>query len=96
MGTSAGGNLAAAVTLLNRDGARLPLRLQVLEVPVDRPHRQAHRPAALRSLGIPSVLARRELRSVARTYLPHPSDAKEPLASPLLASSHEGCRRRWC
>ena len=34
LGTSAGGNLAAAVTLMNRDRAGLPLRLQVLEVPV--------------------------------------------------------------
>ncbi len=70
MGTSAGGNLAAAVTLLNRDGARLPLRLQVLEVPVTDLTGRHIDLAALRSLGIPSVLARRELRSVARTYLP--------------------------
>ena len=46
--------------------------------------------AALRALGIPSVLVRRELRSVARTYLPHARNAKEPLASPLLAPSHAG------
>ena len=90
MGTSAGGNLAAAATLLNRDGAGLPLRLQVLEVPVTDLTGKHIDLAALRSLGIPSVLARRELRSVARTYLPHADNAKEPLASPLLASSHEG------
>jgi len=90
MGTSAGGNLAAAATLLNRDGAKLPVRLQVLEAPVTDLTGKHLDLAALRSLGIPSVLARRELRSVARTYLPHASNAKEPLASPLRAPSHEG------
>ena len=90
MGTSAGGNLAAAATLRNRDGAGLPVRLQVLEAPVTDLTGKHIDLAALRSLGIPSVLARRELRSVARTYLPRAGDAKEPLASPLLAPSHEG------
>ena len=44
-GTSAGGNIAAALTLMNRDRGRLPLRLQVLEVPVARPDRPAPRTA---------------------------------------------------
>jgi len=90
MGTSAGGNLAAAVTLLNRDGPGLPLRLQVLEAPVTDLTGKHIDLAALRALGIPSVLVRRELRSVARTYLPRARNAKEPSASPLLAPSHAG------
>ena len=45
---------------------------------------------ATRGLGIPRLLAVRELRSVARTYLARPADAREPYASPLRADSHEG------
>lgn len=89
-GTSAGANLAAAVTLMNRDRGRLPLRLQVLEVPVlDLTGRHLEL-SATRALGIPSLIALRELRSVVRTYLPKRSDARSPYASPLLAASHEG------
>ena len=90
MGTSAGGNIAAALTLMNRDRARLPIRLQVLEVPVTDLTGRHIDFTATRSLGIPRFLAMRELRSVAKTYLPHPRDAKKPYASPLLARSHAG------
>ena len=90
LGTSAGGNLAAAVTLLNRERAGLPLRLQILEVPVTDLTGRHIDLAATRALGIPSFMALRALRSVARTYLPHERDAKQPYASPLLASSHAG------
>ncbi|WP_243075879.1 alpha/beta hydrolase [Microbacterium sp. SS28] len=90
MGTSAGGNIAAAVTLLNRDRSALPLRLQVLEVPVTDLTGAHIDLAATRALGIPSFLARRELRSVVRTYLRKARDARTPYASPLLADSHEG------
>ncbi|WP_431798079.1 alpha/beta hydrolase fold domain-containing protein [Microbacterium kunmingense] len=91
LGTSAGANLAAAVTLINRDHPDpLPLRLQVLEVPVlDLTGRHLDL-RATRALGVPTVIALRELRSVARTYLPHRRAAREPLASPLCAASHEG------
>ncbi|GAA3212750.1 alpha/beta hydrolase [Microbacterium terregens] len=89
-GTSAGGSLAAALTLANRDRTRLPIRLQLLEVPVTDLTGGHLDLRATRALGIPSVIARRELRSVARTYLPQRSDARNPLASPLRASSHAG------
>jgi acetyl esterase len=89
-GISAGGNIAAAVTLANRDGRNVPLRLQLLEVPVvDLTGRHVDF-APVRAMGVPSVFAVREMRSVARTYLPHSSDARNPLASPLLAASHAG------
>lgn len=88
-GTSAGGAIAAAVTLMNRDRAKLPLRLQLLEVPVvDLTGRHIDL-RATRALGIPTFIARRELLSVARTYLPSLSDAREPYASPMRAASHQ-------
>jgi acetyl esterase len=86
LGTSAGGNLAAALTLVNRERAGHPLRLQVLEVPVvDLTGRHLDL-RATRALGIPRFLVVRELRSVARTYLPHRRSARQPHASPLRAS----------
>lgn len=89
-GTSAGANLATALTLVNRDGAGHPLRLQVLEVPVvDLTGRHLDL-RAMRGLGIPRFIALRELRSVASTYLADPRQAREAYASPLLAASHEG------
>lgn len=87
-GTSAGANVAAALTLLNRDRGRRPLRLQVLEVPVVDLTGRMLDLRATRALGVPNVLARRELRSVARTYLPRAELAREPYASPLRATSH--------
>ncbi|MGA7148953.1 MAG: alpha/beta hydrolase [Microbacterium sp.] len=89
-GVSAGGNIAAALTLINRDRAGYPLRLQVLEVPVVDLTGKHLDLRATRALGIPSVIALRELRSVVRTYLPEKSQARDPYASPLLAASHEG------
>jgi acetyl esterase len=90
VGTSAGGNIAAALTLMNRDRGGYPLRLQVLEVPVvDLTGRHLDM-RATRGLGIPRFIAMRELRSVASTYLTRPAHAREPYASPLLAASHEG------
>ena len=88
-GASAGGNIAAALTLANRDRGRYPLRLQVLEVPVVDLTGKHLDLRATRALGIPSIIALRELRSVVRTYLPHKAAAREPYASPLLAGSHE-------
>jgi acetyl esterase len=85
-GTSAGANIAAVLTLMNRDRARLPIRLQILEVPVtDLTWRWIDlRPTW--ALGIPAVLALRELRSVARTYLRDPGQARQSYASPLRAA----------
>lgn len=87
-GTSAGANIAAAVTLANREGAGRPLRLQLLEVPVVDLTGKHLDLRATRALGIPSIIAVRELRSVARTYLRDTRRAAEPHASPLRAASH--------
>lgn len=89
-GTSAGGCLAAAVTLLNRDRARHPLRLQLLEVPVVDLTACYIDLRPTWAMGIPAIVAIRELLSVARTYLPQPSASRDPLASPLRAASHAG------
>jgi acetyl esterase len=89
-GISAGGNIAAAVTLLNRDRGDVPLRLQLLEVPVvDLTGRHIDL-GPVRAMGVPTFLAVREMRSVARTYLRDSREARNPLASPLLADSHAG------
>jgi acetyl esterase len=90
LGVSAGGNIAAVVALMNRDRSGHPVRLQVLEVPVADLTGAHLDLGATRSLGIPRPLAVRELRSVARTYLPNPDDAKQPYASPLRAATLEG------
>ncbi|WP_345752147.1 alpha/beta hydrolase fold domain-containing protein [Microbacterium rhizophilus] len=89
-GMSAGANIAAAVALMNRDRGALPLRLQLLEVPVvDLTGRHVDFRAS-RALGIPSPLMARELSSVARTYLRHRRDRREPYASPIRAESLAG------
>lgn len=90
LGASAGGSIAAALTLANRDRSHHPLALQVLEVPVVDLTGAHLDLAATRALGIPRFLVMRELRSVARTYLAHPRDARDPYASPLHAASHDG------
>lgn len=89
-GVSAGACIAAAVTLVNRDRARHRLRFQVLEVPVVDLTGAHLDLRATWALGIPSLLVLRELRSIARTYLPAGADARESLASPLRAPSHAG------
>lgn len=89
-GISAGGNIAASVALANRDGRKVPLRFQLLEVPVvDLTGRHIDF-APVRAMGVPTIFAIREMRSVARTYLRDAADARNPLASPLLAESHAG------
>ena len=70
-GISAGGeHRGRASRCMNRDRTRLPLRLQVLEVPVTDLTGRHLDFGATRALGIPTLIALRELRSVARTYLP--------------------------
>ncbi|WP_203580728.1 alpha/beta hydrolase [Microbacterium hibisci] len=90
LGTSAGGNIAAAVALMNRDQGGPDLRLQLLEVPVVDLTGAHLDLAATRALGIPRFIAVRELRSVARTYLPAAAAAREPYASPLRSASLAG------
>lgn len=81
-GASAGGNLAAALTLLNRDRNRHPIRTQILEVPLldlTGAHLDwAAVPAEFRAM------AEADLASVLDGYIPEGA-RKERYASPLLA-----------
>jgi acetyl esterase len=86
-GSSAGGNIAAVLTLMNRDRARLPVALQILEVPVTDLTGRFIDLRATYALGIPAFIALRELVSVARTYLGDRSRAHESYASPMRADS---------
>lgn len=89
-GVSAGANIAAVVTIMNRERAGLPIALQVLEVPVvDLTGRHIDL-APVRAMHVPRILATREMRSIAKTYLPSRAQAKEAYASPLFAASHIG------
>lgn len=89
-GTSAGGNIAAAVTLMNRDRNEIPLLFQLLEVPVlDLTGEHFDRRVAWR-LGLPPFLVAPHLRRIARAYLGDSRRAHEPYASPLLAHDLSG------
>lgn len=91
-GTSAGGCLAASLTLMLRDRGGPQAALQVLEVPVTDLTGRWIDLRATYALGIPALFAIRELVSVARTYLGDDlfSRATFSYASPMRASSHAG------
>jgi acetyl esterase len=92
-GASSGGNLAAAVTLMNRDRAAHPLPLQVLENPA-LDLTMGHVDIRGISARMPGVIVRRAGRMLVRQYLGRRArTARSPYASPLLASSHEGLPR---
>jgi acetyl esterase len=86
-GDSAGGNLAAAVTLLakQRGGPRLVAQLLVYPntcFGADTP--------SLQENDDPSMFNRRSVDWYWEHYLSSPTDGKNPLASPLLAADHAG------
>jgi acetyl esterase len=89
-GTSSGGNLAAAVTLMNRDRSNKTIRLQVLEAPA-LDLTTGHLDAAGLDARVPGVILRRMAVRLVRDYLG--ADAglrRHPYASPLLAPSLQG------
>ncbi|MEU3464320.1 alpha/beta hydrolase [Streptomyces sp. NPDC006733] len=80
-GQSAGGNLVAALTHVNRDRARHPLALQLLEVPgLDLTLAHLDRDAL-------ELTAAQwaDLHRMIADYVPRPEDRRSPYASPLLA-----------
>ena len=87
VGDSAGGNLAAAVTLMARE-AGIPIKCQVLTYPavdatLSAPSIQENKQAPL--------LGEAEMKWFYGYYLDGASvDARHPLVSPLFASSHAG------
>jgi acetyl esterase len=87
-GASAGGNLAAAVTLRCRDEGGPRLRFQLLEVPALDLTRATAR-ATLASGVLPDV-PQPTMDDATSTYLEDPAQARDPLASPLLAEDLGG------
>jgi acetyl esterase len=89
-GESAGGNLAAVVSLIARDRGGPPLALQVLEMPVTDigPGASDHPSVALFGEGY--GLDRADMEFYAAEYLAAPADGANPYASPLLAPDLAG------
>lgn len=89
-GASSGGDLAAAVTLMNRDRSHHTIALQILENPaLDLTIGHADMKGI--SAGMPGVIVRKAGRELVRQYLGDDADtARLAYASPLLAPSHEG------
>lgn len=87
-GTSAGGNLAAAVALRWRDrGAGHPLRAQLLAYPVLDPL-LSHPSVAEYGEGF--YLSVADLRRFVDAYLPDEAARRNPYAAPIYAASLEG------
>ncbi|MWA02883.1 alpha/beta hydrolase fold domain-containing protein [Actinomadura sp. LD22] len=85
-GQSSGGNLAAALTHLNRDRARHPVALQILEAPaLDLTLRHFDRDAM-------EVTGEQwaGIERVVDQYVPDPRDRLSPTVSPLLADGFDG------
>ncbi len=86
-GDSAGGNLAAAVTLLARQRGGPALAAQLLVYPNTCHHADT---PSLRDNDDESMFNRRSVDWYWGHYLTTPADGSDPLASPLLAADHAG------
>jgi acetyl esterase len=86
-GDSAGGNIAAAVTLLARDGGNPRIDHQALMYPLTAHDLDAPSRKQFESLNVRNRVVGAKGWSF---YLPVEDDARNPLASPLYADSHEG------
>ncbi|MEV6167814.1 alpha/beta hydrolase [Streptomyces sp. NPDC051954] len=85
-GQSAGGTLVAALTQLNRDRARHPLSMQILEVPA------VDLALGPRERGVEGLTEEQlaHLEMSLAWYVPRAGDRLDPLVSPLRAKSFEG------
>jgi len=88
-GGSAGGNLAAALTLSSRDSAGPPIAFQFLFVPVTDISGTQKWPS-YEQAGDKYALKVSEIERIIALYTPNPTDRFLPAASPLLATSHKG------
>jgi acetyl esterase len=87
-GSSAGGNLAAALTMKTRDEHGPRLNFQLLEVPaLDLTQATARRAVAEDGTGQDMV---DEIGTAIEHYLSDPDQARDPLVSPLLADDLSG------
>jgi acetyl esterase len=89
-GTSAGGNLAAAVTLRARDAGGPPLVFQLLDVPALDLTGETMRAAAASEVLRPVAHQIREFETPLQRYFRDPADALLPLASPVFAADLSG------
>ncbi|MDO5033218.1 MAG: alpha/beta hydrolase fold domain-containing protein [Eubacteriales bacterium] len=90
-GDSAGGNLAAVVSLLLRDAGMRPADRQILFYPATYGDYSTHSPfASLRTMGEDYGLTCKKIQDYMDLYLPDPSSRKRPEVSPLLAHSLQG------
>ena len=89
-GESAGGNLAAVVSLIARDRGGPPLALQLLEVPVTDISQCAADHPSVALFGAGYGLDRVDMEFYANEYLADPADGSSPYASPLLAKNLRG------
>jgi acetyl esterase len=88
-GGSAGGNLAAALTLVARDSAGPPISFQFLFVPAtDISGTQKW--SSYEETGDKYMLKVSEIERIIALYAPNPIDRLLAAASPLLATSHKG------
>jgi acetyl esterase len=87
-GDSAGGNLAAVVSLKCRDEAGPALALQVLVYPVT--NLASFDTGSYRAFAEGYNLTRAEMEWFRASYLDRPEDGKHPHASPLLAANLSG------
>jgi acetyl esterase len=86
-GDSAGGNLAAAVSLMSRDRGGPELALQILVYPVTH---HSDDTASYQENAEGYLLTRSAMRWFWDQYLRRPEDGAEPYASPILAKSLVG------
>lgn len=86
-GDSAGGNLAAAVSLAARDSGDLPIAYQLLIYPATDFRLGS---ASHQTNGQGYMLTRDSILYYRNNYLPDPQAALDWRASPLLAASHAG------
>jgi acetyl esterase len=85
-GDSAGGNLAAAVALVNRDRDAIPLRLQLLIYPVIDP---ACTTESMQANSVGYMLTADSMRWMWSQYLADPAHHSHPYAAPSTAESLE-------
>jgi acetyl esterase len=88
MGDSAGGNLAAACTLLARRGDGPRIDLQALVYPIV--DHDFERPSYREFGGGGFILSRADMEWFWRYHVPDPADRRNPLASPLYAPDLSG------
>lgn len=88
-GLSAGGSIAAAVALSNRDSGGYGLRFQLLEVPVLDLTGEHLLAEVASDLGLSWPAVKRELLDMGKLYL-NGADSRDPRASPLLADNFAG------